>query len=366
MRYNDDLVRWYVGTSRGYKTIPYGDIDENGCYFLLDTQEIMLDHVSYPSLMIFYTGIKPTNPSMYRLYFNTDTLEISLWDGHKWFTLYSSSNSELISADIEAIPITRAVDGITVSDYSKRMLIESIQASAQFFHLSYNSERHRLEFVIGSMGSSKVATITGIANRIIMDSTNGNVYILDEYNTILSSVNFYPRHVISGVFNPRTLTIDFEFANGPGISVPAGQMLNMIKGNATATISTTTEGLRGLNMRVRRSRETDNKLKLETDGVYASYMDYMDKLSPLFKDAILIADKDGGPQAIQSIAKTVSTAYITRNTIGDENKLVTESVVWNAIKPTMDREGYTKKDDIWNSSTDRVNFSTILGMNTVK
>ena len=366
MRYNDDLMRWYVGTSRGYDAIPYGDIDENGCYFLLDTQEIRLDHVSYPSIIIFYSGEKPTSPSKYRLYFNTETLEVAIWDGLKWIVMYSSANSELISADIEAIPITRAVDGITVSDYAKRMLIESIQASAEFYKLAYNEERHRLEIIIGSMSPERHITITGIGNRIITDSYSGDVYLLDEYNTILSTVNFYPKHIISGVFNTLTLNIDFQFSSGSPLSIPAGQLMNMIKGEASATISTTTESGRGLNMRVKRSRETDNQLKLETDGIYYSYINYMDLLNPGLKDAIFIADNTGAPSG--TTVKTISTAFITRGMAGDENKLVTEYVVWNAITPVMDRENYTKKEAIWNMSSedDRVNFAAILGMNIVK
>lgn len=365
MRYNDDLMRWYVGTRAQYDKIPLRDRDENGSYFLLDTKEVVFDGTSYLGILIFYSGEKPSTPSTNRLYMNTDNLEVSVWDGLRWLILYGSCNAQLISADPELEVTRRAVSGIVVEDYAKRIVEESVLDYAEYINLAWNADRRKLEFQIGSSSQNEFIT-TFIGNRISLDEETKTMYLFDEYNNVLSSVNLFPRHVISGKFNITTATIDFEFSNGPTLKVPAGQMMNLFRGESTASIitGTSTENGKTLDMRVKRSREYDNLFKLETDGIYASYVRYMDKMNPGLQNMILVANKtDGNRQTISDMRKkTISTEFVKRFQLGDEDKVVTEYVVWNALQQTEFKERHLKKVNIWNNLNDRINFSQLLGM----
>lgn len=58
-KHNDDLMRWYVGSRKAYNGLKPHQIDQNGCYFLVDTKEILLEGTVYTDLFLTYTGERP-------------------------------------------------------------------------------------------------------------------------------------------------------------------------------------------------------------------------------------------------------------------------------------------------------------------
>lgn len=331
MRYADNLPRFYVGTKNNYDKIPYANLDENGCYFLLDTQEIIFDGTSYIGILIFYSGDKPLHPSINRLYMNTDDFEVSVWNGTEWTILYGPGDLEPISPNPEDPVSTRAVSGVLVKDYAKRIVEESVLDIAEYFKMKWDNETRRLKFQLGN--EDKQILITNIGNKLQCNNETSEVYLLDDEGNVLSDFVMFPRHAIEGKFNPVTLTIDFRFSNGPMLKIPAGQLFNMMKGMSTSSISIEPRyEERTLTMTVNRSAEYDNQFKILSDGVYFSYNRYIDKLRPGLEGAIVTLDAEGNRINTTNTDKvTITNEPIGTIPIGDPKKVVTEYVVSQAL-----------------------------------
>ena len=331
MRYADNLPRFYVGTKNNYDKIHYANLDENGCYFLLDTQEIIFDGTSYIGILIFYSGDKPLHPSVNRLYMNTDDFEVSIWNGNEWSILYGPGDLEPISPNPEDPISTRASSGELVKDYTKRIVEESVLDIAEIFKMKWDNETRRLKFQLGN--EDKQILITNIGNKLQCNKDTSEVYLLDEEGKVLSDFIMFPRHAVEGKFNPETLTIDFRFSNGPILKVPAGQLFNMMKGMSTASISIEPRYKeRTLTMTVNRSAEYDNQFKILSDGVYFSYNRYIDKLRPGLQGAIVTLNDEGNSINNTNTDKvTISNEVIGTIPIGSSQKVVTEYVVAQAL-----------------------------------
>lgn len=354
MRYNDDLMRWYVGTRRGYDNIPVTEIDENGSYFLLDTKEIVLDGVSFPGLIIFYSGNKPSNPSTQRFYYNTDDCEISVWTGTKWLVIYGVANAQLISADPNIPPSERVISANVVKDYAQRILIDTLKESIAFVNLKYNPERSQLQFQIGN--NRGTYTISNIGNKILLESSTGKMCLLDENNVVISSVTLFPTHIIAGEFNFIDKTVDFTFSTGGILKVPAAGLLNMFEFENTPTIVFDSTSFKSMTMSVRLSASIDNDLKEYEDGLFLSYLGYMERIAPGMGDLIFIANKEGSPQTDHYYK--ISSSLINRS--NDAEKVVTEFIVYHSLQPVT--ASFLRKSSIWIDPNKKYNYIGSLCM----
>ena len=190
----DDLIRWYVGTRRGYYNLDPRKIDPNGAYFLFDTREIVLDDTIFTGILLYYSGEKPLHPAANRIYMNTDTLEVSTYNNGKWYILYGPGNSELFSADPNILPTEQPVSGEPVVNFVDRLIETTISDTGTFYYLNYNEDTHKLEFEIGD--NSGKYLITEIGNRLVYDSHTRELMMLDANNVAISKFTLFPRHLI--------------------------------------------------------------------------------------------------------------------------------------------------------------------------
>ena len=337
--FNDDLMRWYVCKSKVYHNLPEEKIDSNGCYFLLDTKDVILEGYSYSGLLITYSGDKPTRPSTHRLYLNTDNCSVSVWTGTSWLLLYSTANAQLISADPNDPEYNRVVSGSVVVDYAKRLLVDSFEEYAKFYKLAYNEDTHKLEFHIGAVEGEQV--ISGIGNRLLLNSETNQMYLLDANANVLSSFVLYPRNVTTGKFNYETLELEFGFTTGNPISIPCGQMFNLLHTQNTCTIRTSTMDKKKLTMEVLRSQEADNQLIKLADGVFCSFLSKMDKIQPGFEGAVLGFDELGNTKILKR--RIINTQINPLNE--DPDSLVTEELMYNILVSPFSK--YAKYSDIY-------------------
>lgn len=361
--FNDDLMRWYVCTRKTYDKIPPLDRDPNGCYFTLDTREVILEDVCYTGMLIFYSGEKPSHPTTNRLYCNTDDFEISVWTGANWLIIYGTANAQLLSADPN-VPVTqRVVSGAVVEDYARRLLIDTILDYAKIVKLSYNENRHKLDFQIGEAEQPDSFVISNIGNKLLLDSNTNTLHLLDENNVSISSFVMFPRHIIQGEFNFTDMTIDFNFSSGPPIKVPCAGMLNLFKTEDTMTIMTKANTAHTFNMRVKRSHDPDNIFELRDDGIFANYSRYMDLIQPGFSDIILISNNKGQAYDGSVVSKRISERYLQRYMNGDPNAILTEEIVWESLSHIHD--AYLPKRLVWKSPIESYYMPKALAMKVI-
>lgn len=349
--FNDDLMRWYVCKSKVYNNLPEEKVDSNGCYFLLDTQEVILEDTRYSGILITYSGSKPTHPSKRRLYLNTDDCSVSIWTGSSWLLLYSTANAQLISADPNEPEYNRVVNGDVVIDYTRRLIVNNLEDYAKFYHLAYNEDTHRLEFHIGALEGGY--TISDVGNKLLLNSETNRMYLLDANAKVLSSFVLFPRNLSVGRFNYETLELEFGFTTGNPISIPCGQMFNLLKTQNTCTIMTSTVNKKKLTMEVLRSQEADNELIKLADGLFCSFASKMDKIQPGFEGAVLGFDEYGNTKVLKR--RIINTQYNPLN--GDPDSLVTEELMYNILLSGLDKSAkytdiYTNPDtiyDVYNS-----------------
>ena len=113
-------------------------------------------------------------------------------------------------------------------------------------------------------------------------------------------------------------------------------MFNMLDTKSTATMESSNSNLgKYLEMRVKRSNESGNLLEQKTDGIFFTYTRFVDLIQPGFENIILHAESPSGNLVPRG--KYISTKPIERYGTGitNTNAVVTEEVVWNAVKDIM-------------------------------
>ena len=350
----DDLMRWYIGTRKAYDKIPPSEIDPNGCYFILDTREVILEGINYEGILVFFSGPLPSHPSKQRLYMSLDNFEVYAWPGY-WVRIYSHANSEAITQDPDGDVTHHAVSGEVVEDYARRLVEYTVLDNAKFYDMSYDSNTNSLHVHIGDYYNKNI-TIARIGNRLIKDDER--ILLLDANNEVISYFTPYPRHVIGGKFNSATGTIDFQFGAGPPLQVQASGMMNLLYANTTKTIYATNTSDRGLAFTIKISNESDNLLEERLDGVFMSYANYMDMLQPGFKGLILVSDADGNRTLVPNAISTKQIPYgsLSRN-------VVIEEVVWDAVKNI--HKIYTPKTVLYPNLDGKI-YPKIFKVQTIK
>lgn len=350
--FNDDLMRWYICKSRVYHSLPEEKRDSNGCYFLLDTREVILEDTSYSGILLSYSGLKPTHPSQRRLYLNMDDLSVSIWDGTKWILIYSNANAQLISANPAEEEYERVVSGEVVVDYAKRMIIDTIKDYAKFYKLAYNKDTHKIEFHIGEIEGEE--TVVGISNKILLNSETNRMYLLDSETNILSSFVLFPRNLVAGRVDYETLEIVFDMSDGNPIRIPCAQMFNLLKAESTATMNVSTLDKKRLTMDVIRSQEEDNQLIKLADGVFYTLVSKIDKIQPGFEGAVLGVDNNGG---LKILKRRIITSRVEGSN-ADADSLVTEELVYNTLSSAMN--SFAKYTDVWHSNHAKLNIAKAM------
>lgn len=292
-KHNDDLMRWYVGSRKAYNGLKPHQIDQNGCYFLVDTKEILLEGNVYTDLFLTYTGERPEYVTDQKFYLSLDSFEMQLFDGYKWHTVFGLPDTNIITTDPNTQNTIRAVSGEVTANYARRMINNAVLDYAELIKLEYDKKRNQLNFRIGTFNPEETIHITRIGNSIIFDKEKGLIHLLDSTNTVLSSIHIYPEHIISGTFDlPRGLLI-FKFASGQVLNIPAVKIMNILNVESTNTMFLETDATRKIEMNVRKSRRRDNMLQIKSDGLYFSYSHLMDKISPRGSNRIVFADANG-------------------------------------------------------------------------
>lgn len=327
-KHNDDLMRWYVGSRKAYNGLKPHQIDQNGCYFLVDTKEILLEGTVYTDLFLTYTGERPEYVTDQKFYLSLDSFEMQLFDGCKWHTVFGLPDTNIITTDPNTQNTIRAVSGEVTANYARRMINNAVLDYAELIKLEYDKKRNQLNFRIGTFNPEETIHITRIGNSIIFDKEKGLIHLLDSTNTVLSSIHIYPEHIISGTFDlPRGLLI-FKFASGQVLNIPAVKIMNILNVESTNTMFLETDATRKIEMNVRKSRRRDNMLQIKSDGLYFSYSHLMDKISPRGSNRIVFADANGNAKETMFF---ISDRDIGRYTY-DEYRVVDEDKVSRGLE----------------------------------
>lgn len=350
MKFNDDLMRWYVGTKEKYLAIKPDDIDINGCYFTLDTQELFLDNISYSGLLIYYSGEKPTNPSTKKLYFDIEKLNVSSYDGENWNDIFICPNG-YIMGDGSSFP--ESVTGKGIKDYVDRFFSVTIPDMA-VLDMYYNSTRNQLELHKGEQDHT--IQITGIGNKIIRDSKTGQIYMLDPSGCVIASIYIPPDevHVASGTYNDEKKAIDLLMTNNTHVYIMAADIINIYNEKSSDTMDIqciVKDGQIVLSMQVKISKADDNSLQIKDDGLFVQCLDGIEKLSSTYENMILTATANG-VNGINAITENISSI------LPSDKNVVTEKAVSSFLADSIDGSNLAKiKDTATVASMDNLNMS---------
>lgn len=330
----DDLPRHYIGTKRAYEVHKNNnDLDPNGFYFLIDTNEVIFEDKNYNHQMLYYTGELPSVKTPNRIYFNLSTLEAHLWNGSEWILIFSPVDTTLITTTGSS----RVVSGEVVKDYADRILKDTLRELISLKTFNFDPETRCLNIHIGN--NNKLLELTYFASTLSVSEDQYTLQLKDSTGTIISSVILYPCHVAQGKFNIETLSLDFYYSDDrPVVSIPIPEVFNLLLSQNTNTISTSISpnDRSFIKMDVNISQQEDNQLKLKEDGLYIDWNKYIDKISPDKEGSIMTLDEKGNIKPVSGITTT-----ITQNT----DKAVSEDGVYSAL--TSIYSDLAKNTDVW-------------------
>ena len=332
----DDLPRHYIGTRHAYEVHKdNNDLDPNGFYFLIDTNEVIFEDKNYNHQMLYYTGELPTVKTPNRLYFNLSTLEAHVWDGSKWILIFSPVDSTYITTTGS----DRVVSGEVVKDYVDRILKDTLIELLSLKTFIFDPETKCLNVHIGN--NNKLLELTYFASSLSVSDDQYSLQLKDSTGNIISSTILYPCHVAQGKFNIETLSLDFYYSDDtPVISIPIPEIFNLLLSQNTTSISTSVSpnDRSFIKMEVNISKQEDNQLKLKDDGLYIDWNKYIDKVSPDKEGSIIILDDKGNSKPISGITTTV---------VSNTDKAVSENGVLDVFNSVYSR--LAKDQDIWDN-----------------
>lgn len=105
------MISWNYITKNEYNNLSDEQRSSDKLFFTKDTQEIYRGSESFSENVVMYTGTKPSNPAVGKLYIDSATLEGSMWNG-LWFTVINP-----VQETIDPANTTKPVSGKAVSDY---------------------------------------------------------------------------------------------------------------------------------------------------------------------------------------------------------------------------------------------------------
>lgn len=331
----DDLPRHYIGTRQAYEVHKNNnDLDKNGWYFITDTNEVLFEDKNYNHLMIYYSGDLPVVKTPHRIYFNLNTLEAHVWNGSKWIPVFGPADVSIISTTGAT---QRPVSGSVVKDYADRILKDTLEELISLKKFDFDPDTKCLNVHIGNQ--NKVLELSYFASSLDVSEDQYTLQLKDRSGTVISSVILYPCHVVQGKFNIEKLTLDFYYSDdSPIVSIPIPDLFNLLLSEDTSTISTSVSpnDRSFLSMQVKISQLVDNQLKMKDDGLYLTWEQYIDKVSPDKADSLLVLDDEGNINPTSGITEEIST---------NSNKVVTEYGTLKSLQSTY--SSYAKSNDIW-------------------
>lgn len=339
MTFDDEIMRYYVGTRKAYDRYKADNrLDPNGCYFITDTAELMFEDQNYNHAFIFYTGDLPKEPTPNKIYFNIKTLATHLWDGTRWCDVFGPGNATYISSNPAILPTNANITGEVVADYTERLLVETMNELITLKTFKYNNQNNYFTITIGN--STKNISLNSIATNITVNEDGYTLELRDNTGAILDSKRLYPCNIVNGTFNTETLTIDFYYSDdSPVISIPIDRVFNLMLSDDTTSIDVSiSENDRSfLQMDVKISHDPNNELTLYPDGLYASWTRFIDKVDDPTPGSVLEVREDG-------YAKT-SHGITTILTNDEQKNTITEQAVNQGLNEVL--ESYWRKEDSW-------------------
>ena len=337
MIHYDDLPRHYIGTRQAYEVHKNNnDLDPNGWYFIIDTNEVIFEDKNYNHLMIYYTGELPEVKTPDRIYFNLSTLDAHVWNGTQWIQVFGPADVAYISPYNVS---TKPASGETTKDYADRILHDTLDELITLKTFVFDPDTRCLNVHIGN--DNKLLELSYVASSLVVDQDNYAIQLKDSFGNIISSTIVYPCHVVKGEFNIETLTLDFYYSDDkPVVSIPIEDLFNLLQSNDTTSMFTSVSpsDRSYLRMEVKLSKLEDNQLQLKEDGLYLNWDQYIDKVDSGKQGSILTLDEKGSANP---------TSGITNQVINTTDKAVTEDGVQQALESAYD--SISKSEDIWNA-----------------
>ena len=171
--------------------------DINTLYFIEDTNQIYKGTTNYNTNVSFVSET-PSNPIIGRLYFNTTTAEITVYDGTDWYTANSGLGSATRSSTvlINNIPTNNVVNGVAVSEYVDDMLDIGKADTITDFKM-YEEIQIPMDIVDGvkmCTFTKRIDNSTNLGVRVDYEVTNDGVlsisdsFIPSDYNDYINSL----------------------------------------------------------------------------------------------------------------------------------------------------------------------------------
>ena len=334
------MVTFNVCTQAKFNSITAKDPD--ALYFTSDTHKI------YKGSDLYTGNIKmvPTFPSVGdegTLYINSTNLEAKIYSGGAWVQTAKPYTSTVSTENGDYLPTSAAV-----ISYVQNMLdeIEASLGNSYVSGISYSNTDGEPQLSVSKGGTSTPVSLTGLITGAELDTSTMILTLHvsggEDITINLPKDNF----IVSGSYNEETKEIELTMKDGSVIKIPAGDLVDIYTGGATATVAVSVSSGNVITANVKLSATAGNALTAEADGLYVAPTDVsgkMDKLSSTTASGMVVVTSSGG--TITATSVKIGGATLSENPTA--NILATEAAV-SAIQAALENRMSDLEEDLSN------------------